>query len=593
VGLESRKAARAAFCYHPPAARRATGSPPKQPLHSSDDRLRIWLLPLSILTGACLTVFVLTYWADASSHPDPGRVLDLIIRPNPEAAANTLANAGEIVAAVLAIALTVVAIIVELASNRYTHRVTELFVGEPVNFAVMGLFVVTALQGMWVTLTFDPSASGGGFVPYVGIGVSMALLTTCLLILLPYFSYVFSYLNPIRIVQRIYRHTLAGIERGAHERSGRRGTTVEQRQAEAVRGVEQLADVAANAMHNRDKGVSMAAVDALGDLLRDYQEVRERLPDAWFVVGGELAHNPDFVSMDAEVLADVSADRVWFEMKVLRQYQMVYAEALNRMRDVACLVAIDTRRLGEAAAAREQQELLGLTMKFFNTYVRFAINAKDVRTAYNIFHQYRMLASHLLERGDSAHAVEIASYFKYYGLLAYQAHLPFVLETVAYDLCTLTELAHERQLPATDRFLRILLRVDRESEGAVQEASLRGVRKAQVKAATGLLLRGDEARARRVFADMADEDPGRLASIRDELSSISSPEYWEIIDRGQNLDYLSGERKEMLDRFFSWFPNLPTRRSSQLGWLPTSAAEPGPDSLVAIPAISADESSEP
>ena len=194
---------------------------------SSNDTGRIWLLPFSILAGVAFAVFIMTYVVDASSSPDPARVLDLIIRPNPTAAANTLANAGEIVAAVLAIALTVVAIIVELASNRYTHRVTELFVSEPVNFAVMGLFVVTALQGMWVTMTFDYVPGVGGFVPYVGIGVAMGLLTLCLLILLPYFNFVFAYLNPIRIVERISSHTLAGI-------TGARAQDASARQHEAI-----------------------------------------------------------------------------------------------------------------------------------------------------------------------------------------------------------------------------------------------------------------------------------------------------------------------------------------------------------------------
>jgi uncharacterized membrane protein len=222
---------------------------------------RIWLLPLSVLGSVCVTLFVLTYLVDASSSPDPRRVLDLIFRPNPAAAANTLANAGEIVAAVLAIALTVVAIIVELASNRYTHRVTELFVSEPINFAVMGLFVVTALQGMWVTMTFDYTPEHGGFVPYVGISVTMALLTLCLLILLPYFNFVFAYLNPIEIVRRIHKHTLGVVGRAP---TGRASPA---RQGDAVRGGGQLAHVARKPKQSPDHARSIAAREALPELL--------------------------------------------------------------------------------------------------------------------------------------------------------------------------------------------------------------------------------------------------------------------------------------------------------------------------------------
>jgi hypothetical protein len=510
---------------------------------------RIWLLPLSIVGGVCLMLFSATFLIDAAQSGHPSDVFRLLTHPNPAAAFNTLTNTGDIVAAVLAIALTVVAIVVELASNRYTHRVTELFINEPINFAVMALFVVTSLQGAWVTMTFDHEPGRSGFVPYAGIAVAMVLLTLCLLILLPYFNFVFAYLNPIQIVDRICRHTLRVIERHRGE--------LPAVQREAVRGVEQLGDVALNAMQNHDTAVSMAAVDALLELTRSYQRIRDELPDAFFRVDGELAHNPDFVSMDTAVLAQLGARRIWFEMKIMRQYQMVFGEALNRMRDVNYVIAINTRLLAEEAARRDRVELLELLVKFFNTFLRAAINTRDVRTAYNLTHQYRLLAQTLLDYRGGEYAVEIARHFHYYGQLSYGAQLPFILETVAYDLCSLNEVAHERGKPTLEQLLNIFLRVDKEGAGEAHEASLRGVRKAQIKLATYFLVQDDEARARKVYADMAHEDVHRMSSIRDELLSVRSPEYWEVIDRGVNFDYLSPERKQKLEQFFSWFPGLP------------------------------------
>jgi hypothetical protein len=510
---------------------------------------RIWLLPLCIVGGACLALVVLTSLIDAGRSADPDHVLQLFMHPNPASAFNTLTNTGDIVAAVLAIALTVVAIVVELASNRYTHRVTELFISEPINFVVMALFVVTSVQGAWVTLTFDWDREHGGFVPYAGVSVAMVLLTLCLLILLPYFNFVFAYLNPIQIVDRIYKHTLRAIARGQRD--------VHAVQSEAVRGVEQLGDVALNAMQNRDTGVSMAAVDALANLMRDYQAIRPRLGEAWYRVDGELAHNADFVSMDPHLLAELSARRTWLEMKILRQYQMVFGEALNCIRDVNYLIAINTRRLAEDAVHARQPELLQLAIKFFNTYLRAAINGGDVRTVFSVVHQYRLLAQALLEYADGVEAVHIAQHFHYYGQLSYAARLPFILETVAYDLCALIEVAHERGLPVADRLLAVFLRVDKEGEGEVHDASLRGVRKAQVKLATYYLQKGDEPRARRVYDDMAGERPDRLASIRDELLRVESSEYWEVNDRGGNFDYLPPERKQRLAQFFGWFGALP------------------------------------
>ena len=59
--------------------------------------------------------------------------------------------AAQLVAGVLAIVITVAAIVVELAANRYTSRITQLFVREPANFLLMGLYVVTTLLCLWLS----------------------------------------------------------------------------------------------------------------------------------------------------------------------------------------------------------------------------------------------------------------------------------------------------------------------------------------------------------------------------------------------------------------------------------------------------------
>ncbi len=542
--------------------------------------LRIWLAPFSVLAGVSFAAFALTYWLDASGDGAPPHALGLFFAPNPLSAADTLSNAGEITAAVLAIAITVVAIVVELAANRYTHRITELFVGEPINFYVMGFFVVTALHSLWVTLVFDyDPMTRSGFVPHIGIVVSMAMLALSLLILLPYFRFVFFFLNPIQIVDRIRHHTLYVI--------GSSRASTDTKQAEAVRGIEQIADVGLNAMEHKDKGVSMASVDALMELVADYEAMRRRMDASFFRVDGDLAHNADFVSMSPEVLESVTGRRIWLEMKVLRQYQTIYNEALNKMRDINYIIAINTRRIAESAMKHENDELLDLVIKFFNTYLRATINARDVRTAYNVLNQYRLLAESALGYQNGTRAAEIARYFKYYGLLSFQAKLPFILETVAYDLCQLNELAFDRKSPLARELLRIFLEVDKESESEVQELSLRGVRKAQLKLATYYLKHEDEALAREVFKDMESERPERLGSIRDELLKVRSAEFWEISDRGQNFDYLTPDRKERLLEFFGWFGDrLPPLQG--FGTVNTGSHRAVEAALLDVPGVGAD-----
>lgn len=538
--------------------------------------LRIWLLPFSVLAGTATGLLGLGVLLDVAVGADLSRVAGLLATPDPASAAQTIANSGEVLAAVLGIAITVVAIVVELASNRYTHRVTELFIAEPINFGVMGLFVVSAIQSLWVSLIFDLDVDELGhvlpssYVPTFGIAIAMGLITICLLVLLPYFAFVFHFLNPHTIVERIRKQVLRDIAR-------KPSTHAKQ---QALRGIEQLADVAMNAMENKDTGISMASLEALANLTVDYRNIKEGLPPEWFEVDEALAKNADFVSMDESVLAAVSARRIWLEMKVLRQFQTLYNEALNKTRDINYAVAIHTRRLGELALAASDEELLALSVKFFNTYLRATINARDVRTAYNVLNQYRLLAEAVLHHAGGASAVEIAGYFRYYGRLSFDQKQPFVLETVAYDLGKLCEIAFDEKSPALDELLQVMLSIDKESEGDVQELSLRGVRKAQVKLATYFLVCGAEHYARIVFLDLAHEKPERLTSIRDELLAVTTGEFWEVSDRGQNFDYLTPDRKNKLRSFFGWFgatlppPPMDSMRPS-LGGAPQSIAPSG------------------
>jgi hypothetical protein len=135
--------------------------------------------------------------------------------------------------------------------------------------------------------------------------------------------------------------------------------------------------------------------------------------------------------------------------------------------------------------------------------------------------------------------------------------LPFVAETAAYDLSALCEMASEQKSPIHDALLAIFLDIDKEAETLAEEKALRGVRKAQIKLATYYLERGLEADARRIQDDMRGESAERLVSLRDELMAVTSKEFWEIVDRGENFDYLNEQRKAQVPRFFAGLPGFP------------------------------------
>lgn len=98
-----------------------------------------------------------------------------------------------------------------------------------------------------------------------------------------------------------------------------------------------------------------------------------------------------------------------------------------------------------------------------------------------------------------------------------------------------------------------MLDVDKPPETEAEERSLRGVRKAQLKLATFYLAAGAEDLARMIWQDMEVEPSERLLSIRQELLDIQDSDFWEVVDRGYNFDYLPPDRRPHLEVFFSWF----------------------------------------
>ena len=524
--------------------------------------------PLALLGGLALTVFFGVYLVDWALLGRRGNPFVELFRFDVDTMQNALGNMAQVVAAVLGIVITVVSIVVQLAATRYTPRIADMFFRDRTNVGVMSFFVVACINAVWVSVSV-----GKDMLPRVSIVFTMLLVTFSLLLMVPYFAYVFDFLDPDRVVGRIQEQAVAAAAPHGEIARNEAGP----RQLRAINGIEQLSDIAINAIGQKDKAIAAGTIEAMRALGVSYLQKKRAISDAWFFIGHEVRTNPDFVSLAAESLDDLERRRVWVEWKVLRQYQAIYNEALGEMQDINHLIAIDTRYIGEAALAANDGEAVALAVKFFNTYLRSTLNKQQVRTAYNVLNQYRQLAEHALVKGHGALVIEVAQHLRYYGQIAHGMELAFVTETAAYDLATLCERAFAAASPPEsggkgldvhDALLRTLLDLDREAESKSQETMLRGVRKAQAKLASYYLVAGAESPARLIFADMKDERAERLRSIRDELLRVESKDFWEVIDRGTNFDYVDDARKVQLRHFFSWFPALagePTSTSSPQG----------------------------
>jgi len=510
------------------------------------DMARVWALQTAVLALVALVVFWGFYVIDhfaAAPGSSAVSVLGRYFSFDPAAVSNGVSALCGINVAVLGIVITVVSIIVQLTAERYSG-VARMFLSDRVNLLVPAYYVVACVAGVWVA-----TAVKNDFVPRSTLTVVLSMTMGGLVIMAPYFSYVFWFLEPGHIIDRIREQAVERATSGALKRDEANCYAA---QAQTLFAIEELTDITNNSISGRDKIIASGAVDALRDLALEYLKVKRHASSAWFSIGPQIKLNPDFVAMDPESLLDLEERRTWVEWKVMRQYLSIYNEALGSMRDINYLIAIDTRYVGEAAARAGDTELIELVYRYFNSYLRATINAKEVRTAYNVLHQYRKLVEAMLEIGNHKAAAEGVKHIKYYGIVSFDMNLSFITETAAFDLSTLAQLASELKSPVEHDILAQFLELDRPPHMRGQQKALLGVRKAQVKLAAYYLAVGMESRAREIAEDMRDEPRERLLTIQSQLSSVQSKDFWEIIDRGRNFEYMPPEQRACLERFFEW-----------------------------------------
>src|SRR5689334_12028463 len=309
--------------------------------------LRLWLVPMLILGGTAAVIFCSLYALDhhvtgGISDPNPPSAIGRYVRFEPTLISDALSGLAGMTAAVLGIVITVVSLLVQLTAERYTG-VAQMFLSDRRNAIVMAYYVVTCVVGVAISLSLHNE-----FVPRAAVFSMMCATAFGLIMMLPYFAYVFRFLEPVNLVARIESEAAADVQ---HSATTRDPDAIVDGQAPAMAALEELTDITSNSISGKDKIIASRAVDAIKDFILAYLATKKQASDAWFKIGNAIRDNPDFVAMDAESLRDIEGDRTWLEWKALRQYLGIYAEAQGSMPDINYLIAIDTRYVGEAALA--------------------------------------------------------------------------------------------------------------------------------------------------------------------------------------------------------------------------------------------------
>lgn len=465
-----------------------------------------------------------------------------------EAMQNFVGNLPEVLTGVLGFTVSVVAIVVQLAADRFTPKVTDLFLKEPVNLAVFAFLIIADLVSLWTTLLLASQEK-----PVMLVILNLILASLAFMILIPYFMFVFRFLQPASIIRKIVQQVSQGILRFNQIKSNQQLQILATVQSQSLQGIEELKTIAINAIQQRESSILLLALDSLKNLTTFYINNKYRLDPQWFTLTQPIYRDPDFVSMDEGKLKEIESQQIWLELKILREYQALLSDSLNEYREACYIIGINTREMVERGIRLHSQDLVHLGIKFFNTYLRAIINKQDVRTGYNLLKQYRLVAEYALVNQECDVVLEIAQHLRYYSLICYKSGLLFLCETIAFDLSELIQLTCQcTDMKLCRELLEILLKLDQDPESEQQETGLRGIRKSQTKLAAYFLHRGYPSYAQQIFEDMKHEPKTRLKLIREELISTRA-DFWEFTDRGDNFYYVKEELKPYLDTFFMWF----------------------------------------
>jgi hypothetical protein len=481
-----------------------------------------WLGPAIALSAV---VFVLAQTASLLG----GRSFDLGAYTSIQFVLNTNAAA---LASTLGILMAIVLLMVQLTAQRYSFNIIGMFIANPRNVALVVLFIVTISFNLWLAASVDES-----YIPRAGVYLALGMGTLCFGLLIPYFRYLFDSLTPHHLLDGLQRETLGAFD------SATRRRRLDWARDLAYGKVLQTGDIARTAVALSDADVAAHSVWSLYGTLRKYLEYKPRLPKEWFAFEDRF-----FRERHALVIQEIRESGTWFERHLFEELQVAFSNSLNRLEAVNTAIAMCCRLAGERALDYRDDAALGVVMKFFNTFLRAALNARDARAGYHVLYQYELLASTALDnRADVT--LGVARRIGYYGEAALTSGLVWMAVAAAQDLRSLAE-ASNRSHVARDTVRQIqqeLIDLVLNAE-ARQSPATEMLRKAVLALGSFHLHQREEELARHLASALAQVEPRTLAALVEELRAVTEPQFWELTERVVNFDYVEeGPRARLPD----------------------------------------------
>ncbi|MBU2510232.1 DUF2254 domain-containing protein [bacterium] len=495
-----------------------------------------WTGMVGFFLGVTL-VFYLIYAFFAFNWQESGvRFFPTVLGTDPEHVSDALSSFIELLAAILGIMITVVAIVLQLAAQRYGTRLVDLFLADKVNRMYFILMVCSLLYAIIVIYAIKKE-----FFPNFAIQVLLVLTLVEIALLGPYFLFVFKFLTPTNLLSSIQDNSWNSVSKATERKNY---PYLKKFQNEVATSFEQVTDTALSATTQMDRNLGLMAINQIREMLIDYLQFKYKLPKLWFFISQDK-----FIGISSEFYEEFCENHLWVEAKAFMDMELIYRSCINNMSDAISAIAYNTRVIGEAAIKTKDDNLLEMAVKFYNTFIRVSINNKNIRAIFNLFYQYRLLTESIFDY-DTKLSKKILGHFLYYGETCMQQGLGFVLLTAAFDLGGLVASAYDKNVKNIKELLLIFMALEDKVDRKKDMFLYSGVRNAQLILATYLFSKGDTTLIPIVVEDLKSETLNQLKKWRDGLLAIEDRKFWEFTDRGYRFEYIDDVQKKFLKLFY-------------------------------------------
>lgn len=460
------------------------------------------------------------------------RTLKDIFNPDASAAAGTLGLAGGAEGVTLSIVIVAVMFGIQGTSSRYSPRIIGIFTRNALNALVLGFalasILYTFLVRSEVTLTYTPKLS-------VGVAVLLALLNYALLF--PYIGYIFEVMRAETLVAGIMRRATRQLRAEAKKLRNRH-----QRDA-LMTSIAQVTDIAFGSIQLGDMPVCVMSIEVLGQFIaRDYMTVKKKFSPEWFKVG-----HADLPGASDQIIAEVNRAGTWFPYSIMSIFvDMVGLTPLHR-KEAVHAIAVATRQVGLAAIDVGDSEAAELCLRFFNTYLRTAINRSAPTFASGIMNEYRRFAIGALEwRPDLA--VEAAAHLLRYGRHFDEAGMPAIFGAAAEDVADLAIEAQARDPEVSRRLARLLVGNLLDLIPNAKPIGLNGLFKGVAKLTFWAMASDDRDVARVLVEGIAAAPPDFVDAALDRMESLHQGLFWEVNERVIAFDWVEQPLREQIPK---------------------------------------------